>query len=705
MDDQKHIYNFDLLRGAAALGVAIPHFFLAKEANAVLEGISVIAVELFFVLSGFVLAPQLIKIHEQPTLDNIRVFYLRRWLRTVVPYFLALSLMAVPIATFGSLDFLRKLFFLDTLLGPHDPDFYPISWSLAVEEWYYLLAAMCVFLFHKIALTRIILTFIAVFALIKVAAVAAGPEWVENIRRGAIFRLDAIAFGFLLFQLRNTALTTINVALLTMGGGLMTIVLTMLGMQLFSNLAVLEIVLVYGFSAFSLGVVSLAYSTEPTVRSRSLVAAATFAGAISYPVYLFHLHIAYALQLIPMALWAAFAIFLAAVVGFAWLFHNEVERVVMLRRPKYSHRQPTLRPAREAARAGRAALMSIAILFAGVAAAEFCAKYYLDRRAAYAVSPMFYQPPSKSPLPTKNIFDAVDPQLGYAHPRGSIIDLKSWGTAYEPGFGVHRPKQGNFASIYVLGGSTSDPYLAINKGHHPWTYHLHNECRRNGFNCGIWNGGIGGFGTPQEIIKMVRDVMPSKPEIIIGLHGPNELNRNNRAPYTMGFQKEQMARLANDGSLWMGGYFPNVLTALSIIKTGDDRPSQHQEIFYGTEPEQDPYERWAANVAMMNGIAESQGAVYRTVLQPIVGYGAYEVEPELLSERTDDYFELVRSFYGRATAFCRTVEYCIDLSGLFDGKTGLFDDARHPNDKGNRIIAVALGLRLQEQGVLANAIR
>jgi len=535
--------------------------------------------------------------------------------------------------------------------------------------------------------------------------VIAGPDWAGNIRRGAIFRLDAIAFGFLLYQFKDTALTKVWVALLLTFGGLGTILLTMAGMERFETANALEMVLVYGFSAFSVGVVTLAYRAAPLVISKPLVAICTFAGAISYPVYLFHLHIAYALQLIPMPMWTGFAVFLAAVVAFALLFHQEVEHFVIKLRPEYSNRLPTPRPPINLHRVSGTALLSVAVVAVCLIAAEMGSRYYLDGKAAYAAGPLFYRPPSTAILPTKNVFDAVDPQLGYAHPRGSIVDLKKWGTVYEAGFGVHRPKPGQSISIYVLGGSTTDPYLAINKGHHPWTYHLYNECRSDGFNCDIWNGGIGGFGTPQEIIKMVRDVMSAKPDIVLGLHGPNELNRNSRAPFTMGFQNEQMARLADDGSLWFGGFLPNLFTALSLRKTGDDRPSAQQEIFYGVESEADPYERWAANVAMMNGIAQSQGAIYRTVLQPIVGYGDYIAEPELLSERSGDYFALVKSFYERATAFCRTVDYCIDLSGAFDGKTGLFDDARHPNDDGNKIIAAALEARLQEQGVLEDAPR
>ena len=86
--DNKKFYGLDLLRGIAGYGVAITHYFYFVQKNFNFEYYSFLFVEIFFVLSGFVLSNQLIKIHREK--DNIKIFYLRRWLRTIPLYLVAL---------------------------------------------------------------------------------------------------------------------------------------------------------------------------------------------------------------------------------------------------------------------------------------------------------------------------------------------------------------------------------------------------------------------------------------------------------------------------------------------------------------------------------------------------------------------------------------------------------------------------------------
>src|SRR4051794_26212890 len=78
------IVALDFLRGLAALSVAIPHFYMhASNGESVTwEVISVTGVEVFFVLSGFVLAQQLLYCVERGDLRTLRTFLVRRWMRT-----------------------------------------------------------------------------------------------------------------------------------------------------------------------------------------------------------------------------------------------------------------------------------------------------------------------------------------------------------------------------------------------------------------------------------------------------------------------------------------------------------------------------------------------------------------------------------------------------------------------------------------------
>ena len=92
-NNYNHFYGLDLLRGISGYGVAICHFYAFIFENIFLEYLSFVFVEFFFVLSGFVLYPQLIKIFENK--KNMFIFYKRRWLRTI-PLYLICLIISTP---------------------------------------------------------------------------------------------------------------------------------------------------------------------------------------------------------------------------------------------------------------------------------------------------------------------------------------------------------------------------------------------------------------------------------------------------------------------------------------------------------------------------------------------------------------------------------------------------------------------------------
>jgi peptidoglycan/LPS O-acetylase OafA/YrhL len=109
----KGLVSLDAMRGLAALSVAIPHYFLFQgHKSASLEFISIIAVEVFFALSGYVLARQLVLCVETSSLRNLCVFYARRWMRTLPPYLIILVIMSLLAGRLFSLEFLGYGFFV-----------------------------------------------------------------------------------------------------------------------------------------------------------------------------------------------------------------------------------------------------------------------------------------------------------------------------------------------------------------------------------------------------------------------------------------------------------------------------------------------------------------------------------------------------------------------------------------------------------------
>jgi peptidoglycan/LPS O-acetylase OafA/YrhL len=99
-----------------------------------------IGVDLFFVLSGWLLGGQLFKEMKNGKID-IKRFWIRRWMRTLPAYYVILSLTLFQQLVTKDDPNMRwdYYFFLQNYNPPLD--IFYVSWSLAVEEHFYLFIA------------------------------------------------------------------------------------------------------------------------------------------------------------------------------------------------------------------------------------------------------------------------------------------------------------------------------------------------------------------------------------------------------------------------------------------------------------------------------------------------------------------------------------------------------------------------------------
>ena len=194
MKVNNRIIGLDLFRGFCGYGVAVCHLEAFLYSNIHFEYLSLLFVEFFFVLSGFVLYPQLTLLIDNK--KNLLIFYKRRWLRTLPLYITFLILASILFGQLFSLNFLKYLFFIQKLF-PHflSSHYYPIAWSLSIEEFFYLLAPLLlIFSNRKNFLARIVIVF-AIILLIKLLV----ADHVDSnfFRTGTILRLDSILVGFI----------------------------------------------------------------------------------------------------------------------------------------------------------------------------------------------------------------------------------------------------------------------------------------------------------------------------------------------------------------------------------------------------------------------------------------------------------------------------------------------------------------------------
>jgi len=152
VDFKNRIYYLDLLRALAIMLVFTGHTISSYGATSFTSAFQFggTGVDLFFLLSGWLIGSQLFSEQERFGGIDLRRFWLRRWMRTFPAYF------AVLFFTLAQLYFTKDYVssplpyftFTQNYFGPLQ--YFTISWSLAVEEQFYLAIAPIVLFVSKI---------------------------------------------------------------------------------------------------------------------------------------------------------------------------------------------------------------------------------------------------------------------------------------------------------------------------------------------------------------------------------------------------------------------------------------------------------------------------------------------------------------------------------------------------------------------------
>jgi peptidoglycan/LPS O-acetylase OafA/YrhL len=214
---------------------------IGNAVNAVLGNISplgIMGVELFFVLSGFLIGGILIRTFMEKdnfSFGDVRTFWVRRWFRTLPNYWLILTvnILFYSAIKLTQLDAGKLLYypFLQNLWYPHPLYFFGEAWSLSIEEWFYLTLPVALlfswlvfkpknkqrFLFNVFASYLLVFVFIRFFNAFHPLN---GPDQDTGIRKVVLFRLDAVTYGviFAWFSyFRGAAINKIRYILLAIG--------------------------------------------------------------------------------------------------------------------------------------------------------------------------------------------------------------------------------------------------------------------------------------------------------------------------------------------------------------------------------------------------------------------------------------------------------------------------------------------------------
>jgi peptidoglycan/LPS O-acetylase OafA/YrhL len=309
-DSPRYVRSLDSLRAVAALLVVLEHTPLSMKTWEWAAQIQMrfapgyLGVDLFFVLSGFLITRILMS--DRAAGVPLRWFWARRALRIFPAFYLLTAIVAVVrwgpeipwVATYLSNFYFYRL----------DVPFSPLShtWSLAVEEHFYLLWPLLVYLLPR----RLA---IAVTGLVMVPVAAAVAYWVarygllESMSMGQAFtpiRMFSLALGGLLAfgepayqrlmadRMLVRFWSTVSLAVISLAAinwGYLWYVDSLLDADKRTFIAVNRLV---GMGGVALGLVTLTILADRIPKVRWLdppFAVLRYVGRISYGLYLYHL--------------------------------------------------------------------------------------------------------------------------------------------------------------------------------------------------------------------------------------------------------------------------------------------------------------------------------------------------------------------------------------------------------------------------------
>lgn len=277
--------------------------------------------------------------------------------------------------------------------------------------------------------------------------------------------------------------------------------------------------------------------------------------------------------------------------------------------------------------------------------------------------------------------------------------------------------------LVTLGGSTTDGlYNHISNGE-TWPFHLSNILRYNNQKIKVINGGTGGYSSTQELLKLISKVnnLDLNIKYIISLNGINDIEGYRTNPLILDhfpyfttdilemfnqdrwkiYNKTKIDLMPNsilllyyiNKKILKLDYLNNLYDINSISLKKEKKIATISKYDYNNLSNADI---WLSNVRFMHSFSKMNGWKYYVFLQPTMGLKGVQSEaPEntndrLLLDKTEKskiYIDKINGLYDKLKLHCSELSFCFDISDIAPPIGDHYNDKRHHNSKGNKVIA------------------
>lgn len=258
--------------------------------------------------------------------------------------------------------------------------------------------------------------------------------------------------------------------------------------------------------------------------------------------------------------------------------------------------------------------------------------------------------------------------------RNPLLDVHM-GYTYEmnseyPGIYIYGENNSDDYKIAILGGSTTDS--VIDARICSWAEIMYNQYCHTGVT--IFNGGVSGYYSGQELVKLKRDMLKLNPNMVIVYDGYNDLMQ--------GVMQKKFMYL-EDMVNFAGRY----------MSEADGRILQKKKAWAGVPSGRNPVDDWLENIECMYAIAKSRNIDFYSFMQPMLftkknldQHSKTILQTMLFHGNNSEFMKLAKQFRRIAQEIDSSYSYIHDLTYCFDNED-VYMDIVHVYEKGNEIIA------------------